>query len=136
MKLNGDADKKQATKDDPRITKIGAFLRKTNLDEMPQFINVLKGEMSIVGPRPHMLSHTKLYSSMIDKYMIRHLVQPGITGWAQITGFRGEVNEIEQMDERVKRDVWYIENWTFFFDLKIVFLTILSMFRKERKNAY
>jgi len=136
MKLNGDADKKQATRDDPRITRIGAFLRKTNLDEMPQFVNVLKGEMSIVGPRPHMLSHTELYSSLIDKYMIRHLVQPGITGWAQITGFRGEINEIGQMDERVKRDVWYIENWTFFFDLKIVFLTTLSMFRKERKNAY
>lgn len=136
MKVNGDADIKQATKDDPRITKLGAFLRKTNLDEMPQFINVLKGEMSLVGPRPHMLSHTKLYSSLIDKYMIRHLVKPGITGWAQITGFRGEVSEIGQMEERVKRDVWYIENWTFFFDLKIVFLTTLSMFKKERKNAY
>ena len=136
MKLNGDADTKQATKDDPRITKIGAFLRKTNLDEMPQFINVLRGEMSIVGPRPHMISHTKLYSSLIDKYMVRHSVKPGITGWAQITGFRGEVSEIAQMEERVKRDVWYIENWNFFFDLKIVFITTLSMFKKERENAY
>ena len=136
MKLNGDADTKQATKDDPRITKIGAFLRRTNLDEMPQFINVLIGEMSVVGPRPHMVSHTKLYSSLIDKYMVRHSVKPGITGWAQITGFRGEVSEISQMDERVKRDVWYIENWNFFFDLKIVFITTLSMFKKERENAY
>ncbi|MDR0231037.1 MAG: undecaprenyl-phosphate glucose phosphotransferase [Dysgonamonadaceae bacterium] len=136
MKLNGDADVKQATKNDPRVTKIGAFLRKTNLDEMPQFINVLRGEMSIVGPRPHMISHTKLYSSLIDKYMVRHSIKPGITGWAQINGFRGEVNEIGEMEERVKRDVWYIENWNFVFDLKIIFITTLSMFKKERKNAY
>ena len=136
MKLNSDADIKQATKGDPRNTKIGTFLRMTNLDEMPQFINVLKGEMSIVGPRPHMISHTKLYSSLIDKYMVRHSVKPGITGWAQISGFRGEISEISEMEERVKRDVWYIENWSFFFDLKIIFITALSMFKKERKNAY
>jgi len=136
MKVNEEADIKQATKEDPRVTKIGAFLRKTNLDEMPQFINVLRGEMSIVGPRPHMISQTELYSSLIDKYMVRHSVKPGITGWAQITGFRGEINEIGQMQERVKRDVWYIENWTFFFDLKIIIQTALSMFKKERKNAY
>ncbi len=136
MKINKEADTQQATKNDPRITKIGAFLRRTNLDEMPQFINVLKGDMSLVGPRPHMLSHTKLYSSLIDKYMVRHSVKPGITGWAQITGFRGEVSEITQMEERVKRDVWYIENWNFFFDLKIIILTTLSMLKKERENAY
>ena len=136
MKLNGDADTKQATKDDPRITKLGAFLRKANWDEIPQFINVLKGDMSVVGPRPHMVSHTKLYSSLIDKYMVRHSVRPGITGWAQIRGFRGEISEISQMEERVKRDVWYIENWNFFFDLKIIFITALSMFKKERENAY
>ena len=136
MRPNDEADVKQATKHDPRLTKIGAILRKTNLDEMPQFINVLKGEMSIVGPRPHMLSQTKLYSSLIDKYMVRHSVKPGITGWAQITGFRGEINEIGQMEERVKRDVWYIENWNCIFDLKIIFLTALSMLKKERKNAY
>ena len=136
MKLNPEADEKQATRDDPRITKVGDFLRRTNLDEMPQFINVLKGSMSLVGPRPHMLSHTKLYSAVIDKYMVRHSIKPGITGWAQITGFRGEINEISQMEERVKRDVWYIENWSFFFDLKIILLTTLSMFKTERKNAY
>ena len=136
MEVNGDADLKQATKEDPRVTKIGAFLRRTNLDEMPQFINVLKGDMSVVGPRPHMLNHTKLYSSLIDKFMVRHSIRPGITGWAQITGYRGEISEIEQMKERVKRDVWYIENWNFFFDLKIIFRTALSMLRKERKNAY
>ncbi|MCL2649399.1 MAG: undecaprenyl-phosphate glucose phosphotransferase [Candidatus Azobacteroides sp.] len=136
MKVNRDSDLKQATKDDFRITKIGAFLRKTNLDEMPQFFNVLKGEMSVVGPRPHMLSHTKLYSSLIDKFMVRHSIRPGITGWAQITGYRGEISEIEQMEERVKRDVWYIENWNFFFDLKIIALTALSMLKRERENAY
>jgi len=136
MRSNEDADVKQATKDDPRTTKIGAFLRKTNLDEMPQFINVLIGDMSVVGPRPHMLAHTEFYSSLIDEYMIRHSVKPGITGWAQVTGFRGEINDIGQMKERVKRDVWYIENWNFFFDLKIVILTALSMLKKERKNAY
>ncbi len=136
MRPNGEAHTKQAEKNDPRITKIGAFLRKTNLDEMPQFINVLKGEMSIVGPRPHMLNHTKEYSSLIDKYMVRHLVKPGITGWAQITGYRGEISDISQMEERVKRDVWYIENWNFFFDLKIIAMTALSMLKKERENAY
>ena len=135
MRMNEEADTKQATKNDSRITKVGAFLRRTNLDEMPQFINAFKGDMSIVGPRPHMLSHTKLYSSLIDKYMVRHSIKPGITGWAQITGFRGEVSEIQQMEERVKRDVWYIENWSFFFDLKIIFMTALSMLKKERENA-
>ena len=136
MRINAEADAKQATKNDPRLTKVGAFLRKTNLDEMPQFINVLKGEMSVAGPRPHMLSQTELYSSLIDKYMVRHSVKPGITGWAQVTGFRGEINDITQMEERVKRDVWYIENWNFVFDLKIIAMTALSMLKKERKNAY
>ncbi len=136
MRQNDEADTKQAEKNDSRLTKVGAFIRKTNIDEMPQFFNVLKGEMSIVGPRPHMLNHTKLYSSLVDKYMVRHLVKPGITGWAQITGFRGEINNISQMEERVKRDVWYIENWTFLMDLKIIALTAMSMFKRERENAY
>lgn len=135
MKVNAEADTMQAVKDDPRKTKIGNFLRKTNLDEFPQFINVLKGEMSVVGPRPHMLKHTEQYSVLIDKYMVRHLVSPGVTGWAQVTGYRGETKTLEQMEGRVKRDVWYIENWSFFLDLKIIVVTILNMCRGE-KNAY
>ncbi|WP_099462908.1 undecaprenyl-phosphate glucose phosphotransferase [Parabacteroides provencensis] len=135
MKVNREADTLQAVKDDPRKTRIGDILRKTNLDEFPQFINVIKGEMSIVGPRPHMLRHTEQYSALIDKYMVRHLVKPGVTGWAQVTGYRGETKTLEQMEGRVKRDVWYIENWTFFLDLKIIVVTILNMFKGE-KNAY
>ncbi|MDR3194679.1 MAG: undecaprenyl-phosphate glucose phosphotransferase [Tannerella sp.] len=135
MKVNEDADVMQAVKDDPRTTKIGSFLRQTNLDEFPQFVNVLLGDMSVVGPRPHMLKHTELYSQLVDKYMVRHLVKPGITGWAQIMGYRGETRTLEQMEGRVKRDVWYIENWSFFLDLKIIFVTIVNMFKGE-KNAY
>ncbi|MDR1603022.1 MAG: undecaprenyl-phosphate glucose phosphotransferase [Tannerella sp.] len=135
MKMNEDADVIQAVKDDPRTTKIGSFLRRTNLDEFPQFVNVLLGDMSVVGPRPHMLKHTELYSKLIDKYMVRHLVKPGITGWAQIMGYRGETRTLEQMEGRVKRDVWYLENWSFFLDLKIVFVTVVNMFKGE-KNAY
>jgi Undecaprenyl-phosphate glucose phosphotransferase len=135
MRVNEDADVIQAVKDDPRTTKTGSFLRRTNIDEFPQFINVLKGDMSVVGPRPHMLKHTEQYSMLIDKYMIRHLVKPGITGWSQITGYRGETRTLEQMEGRVKRDVWYLENWSFFLDLKIVVVTIINMFRGE-SNAY
>jgi len=135
MRPNKDAHLKQAAKNDPRITKIGQFLRRSNLDELPQFYNVLKGEMSVVGPRPHMLKHTELYSSIIDKYMVRHLIKPGITGWAQVNGYRGETRTIEQMEGRVRYDVWYLENWTFFLDLKIIFTTVRNMFRGE-KNAY
>ena len=135
MKVNALADTMQAIKDDPRKTRVGNFLRRTNLDEFPQFVNVLKGDMSIVGPRPHMLKHTEEYSALIDKYMVRHLVKPGVTGWAQVTGYRGETKTLEQMEGRVKRDVWYIENWTFFLDLKIIVVTVLNMFKGE-KNAY
>lgn len=135
MKMNKLADDKQAEKDDPRTTAIGRFLRRSNLDEIPQFFNVLRGEMSVVGPRPHMLKHTELYSSIIDKYMVRHLVKPGITGWAQVNGYRGETKTMEQMEGRVRKDVWYIENWTFLLDLKIVLVTVINMFRGE-KNAY
>jgi putative colanic acid biosynthesis UDP-glucose lipid carrier transferase len=135
MRVNDNADTEQAVKDDPRITKLGLFLRKTNLDEFPQFLNVLTGDMSVVGPRPHMLKHTEEYSASIDKYMIRHLVKPGITGWAQVTGYRGETRTLEQMEGRVRRDVWYIENWSFLLDLKIIVVTIFNMFRGER-NAY
>lgn len=135
MRVNKQADTLQAMKDDPRKTRVGDFLRKTNLDEFPQFINVLIGDMSVVGPRPHMLKHTEQYSALIDKYMVRHLVKPGVTGWAQVTGYRGETKTLEQMEGRVKRDVWYIENWSFFLDLKIIVVTVLNMFKGE-KNAY
>jgi len=135
MRKSSDADEKQAEKSDPRTTKIGQFLRRSNLDEIPQFYNVLKGEMSVVGPRPHMLKHTELYSSFIDKYMVRHLIKPGITGWAQVNGYRGETKTTEQMKDRVRCDVWYLENWTFILDLKIVAITILNMFKGEQ-NAY
>ncbi|MEE3484303.1 MAG: undecaprenyl-phosphate glucose phosphotransferase [Bacteroidales bacterium] len=135
MKVNKDADEVQATKHDDRVTPIGAFMRKTNLDEMPQFLNVLIGDMSIVGPRPHMLKHTQMYSQLIDKYMVRHFAKPGITGWAQVTGYRGETKELSEMEGRVKQDVWYIENWTFWLDIKIIFKTLKNMIKGE-DNAY
>lgn len=134
MKMNGNSDIQQATKGDTRITKIGKFLRKSNLDELPQIFNVLLGEMSIVGPRPHMLQHTKEYSAQIKNYLARHFVRPGITGWAQVNGYRGETKELEQMEKRVEHDIWYIENWSFFFDLKIIVKTGLNMFKGE-ENA-
>jgi putative colanic acid biosynthesis UDP-glucose lipid carrier transferase len=135
MRPNKEADRLQATADDPRVTKVGAFMRKTSIDELPQFINVLKNDMSVVGPRPHMLKHTELYSSIIDKFMVRHLVKPGITGWAQVTGYRGETKTVEEMEGRVVRDVWYLENWTFFLDLKIIFTTMANVFKGEQ-NAF
>ncbi len=135
MKVNKDADKIQATKDDPRKYPFGDFMRKTNIDEIPQFINVWKGEMSMVGPRPHMLLHTEEYSKLINRFMVRHLAKPGITGLAQVTGFRGETKYIDQMEGRVKKDIEYIENWTFFLDIKIMIKTITNMFGEE-KNAY
>ena len=135
MKVNSQADSMQATKDDPRKTRIGNFLRKTSIDELPQFINVLKGDMSVVGPRPHMLKHTAEYSALIDKYMVRHLVKPGITGWAQVNGFRGQTEELWQMEGRVAHDVWYIEHWTFFLDMKIIVRTVTNALKGE-KNAF
>ncbi|MDD6210930.1 MAG: undecaprenyl-phosphate glucose phosphotransferase [Bacteroidales bacterium] len=135
MRVNSEADSLQAQEDDPRKTKLGDFLRRTNLDELPQFWNVLVGDMSVVGPRPHMLKHTDLYSAIIDKYMVRHLVKPGITGWAQVNGYRGETRTVERMEKRVECDVWYIENWSFILDVKIIFVTVLNMFRGEH-NAY
>ncbi|MFV0330388.1 MAG: undecaprenyl-phosphate glucose phosphotransferase [Dysgonomonas sp.] len=135
MRPNREADNLQATAGDPRITKVGAFMRKTSIDELPQFMNVFKNDMSVVGPRPHMLKHTELYSSIIDKFMVRHLVKPGITGWAQVTGFRGETKTVEEMEGRVVRDVWYLENWTFFLDLKVIYLTIVNVFKGDQ-NAF
>lgn len=135
MHVNENADKLQATKDDPRKFPFGNFMRKTNIDELPQFWNVLIGNMSVVGPRPHMLAHTDMYSQSIGEYMVRHFVKPGITGWAQVTGFRGETKELWQMEERVRRDIWYIENWTIWLDLRIVWMTVKSMFKHD-ENAY
>ncbi len=135
MKMNDESDQKQAVKGDDRNTPFGDFLRRSSLDEIPQFFNVLKGDMSVVGPRPHMLKHTEMYSFIIDKYMVRHLVKPGITGWAQINGCRGETDTVDKMEERVKKDVWYIENWSFFLDLKIIFVTMINMIKGD-KNAY
>ena len=133
MKVNQDADKLQCTKNDPRKTKFGNFLRRSNLDETPQFINVLLGHMSVVGPRPHMVKHTEEYSNLIDKYMVRHFVKPGITGWSQVTGFRGETKELCQMEGRVKGDIWYIEHWSFWLDLVIIYKTIANVFKGEEK---
>jgi len=134
MSMSEDADLKQATAHDARITPIGRFLRKTNLDEFPQFFNVLFGQMSIVGPRPHMLRHTEQYSKLIDYYKVRHYVKPGITGWAQVNGYRGETDELWKMEKRVEYDMKYLNNWTFWMDLKIVFMTVFS--RKAFNNAY
>ena len=116
-----------------RITRIGKFIRKTSIDELPQFYNVFKGEMSVVGPRPHMLSYTELYAKTVNKYMVRHFVKPGITGLAQVKGFRGEVEKQNDIENRVKMDIFYIENWSFLLDLKIVFLTIINVFKGEEK---
>jgi putative colanic acid biosynthesis UDP-glucose lipid carrier transferase len=134
MRVNNLSDELQATKNDVRITPIGKFLRRSNLDELPQFFNVLAGDMSVVGPRPHMLKHTKDYSALINSFLVRHLVRPGITGWAQVCGFRGETINIEQMEKRVEYDIWYIENWSFLLDLKIVYLTVRNMLNGN-KNA-
>lgn len=135
MRVNDEADKKQATVDDPRKTKFGDFLRRSNIDELPQFINVFKGEMSIVGPRPHMLAHTETYARLIDKYMVRHFIKPGVTGWAQTHGFRGETKELSQMEGRVQADIWYMEHWTILLDLYIIYKTIANVIVGER-NAY
>jgi len=124
----------QAIKKDPRITKLGAFLRRTSLDELPQFYNVLQGRMSIVGPRPHAVAHNEHYKEIVDQYMLRHKVKPGITGWAQVNGWRGETDTLEKMQKRVEFDLFYIENWSLWFDLKIIFLTIFKGF--VNKNAY
>lgn len=135
MHVNKEADLKQALKDDPRKFPFGNLMRKTSIDELPQFWNVLKGDMSIVGPRPHMLAHTEMYAQLIKKYMVRHFVKPGITGWAQVKGYRGETKELWQMEGRVRRDIWYMENWSVWLDIRIVWLTFKSLFRHD-ENAY
>lgn len=135
MTVNDNANTVQATRGDARITKIGAFLRRSSLDEFPQFLNVLMGDMSIVGPRPHMLKHTADYSKIIDEYMIRQFLKPGITGWAQVNGFRGETKTLDQMKKRVEYDLWYMENWSMWLDMKIMFLTVFNTIKGE-ENAF
>ncbi|RDV13763.1 undecaprenyl-phosphate glucose phosphotransferase [Pontibacter diazotrophicus] len=134
MHVNNQTEQ-QATKHDPRVTRVGRFLRKTNLDELPQFFNVLLGDMSVVGPRPNLVSQLDQYSKVISKYKMRHFVTPGITGYAQVSGFRGETKELKLMEKRIEYDVRYMENWSFMMDMKIIFLTIWNMIKGE-KNAY
>jgi putative colanic acid biosynthesis UDP-glucose lipid carrier transferase len=131
MVVNDQSDRQQASRNDNRITRIGAFLRRTSLDEFPQFFNVLRGDMSVVGPRPHMLKHTDDYSRLLDKFMVRQFVKPGITGWAQVNGFRGETKNLYQMEERVEHDIWYMENWSLWLDVRIIFMTIYNVVRGE-----
>jgi putative colanic acid biosynthesis UDP-glucose lipid carrier transferase len=135
MSVNNESDFIQAKVGDQRITKVGAFLRRTSLDELPQFFNVLWGNMSIVGPRPHMLKHTEQYSEIIDHYMRRHFIKPGISGLAQIKGYRGETSDPALMERRIKMDIFYMENWSFLLDIKIVLLTVVNIFKGE-KNAF
>lgn len=135
LRVNKEADSKQVTLNDVRITRLGRFLRKTNLDELPQFFNVLIGNMSVVGPRPHMLRHTEDYSRVLNEYMIRHFVKPGVTGWAQVNGFRGEIKIKDQLRKRIEHDIWYLENWRLWLDLRIVFLTVYVTIKGD-KNAY
>ncbi len=134
MYVNREADILQATDNDPRITPVGHFLRRSSLDEIPQFVNVLKGDMSVVGPRPHMILHTRNYSAIIDGYMDRHLVKPGITGWAQVHGFRGPTEEMWKMEQRVRYDLWYVHNWSLGLDAKILLRTFINAICGE-KNA-
>lgn len=131
MHVNDEADLKQATEDDPRKFPFGAYMRRHNIDELPQYWNVLKGDMSVVGPRPHMLRHTEIYSQQINDYMMRHAVKPGITGWAQITGFCGETKDLADMEERVRRDLWYIQNWSLRLDIRIVQTTAKTILSRQ-----
>lgn len=135
MRVNADADKLQATADDPRKTRFGDFLRRTSIDELPQFINVLKGDMSIIGPRPHMELHTEIYTKLVDEYLVRHMVKPGLTGWAQVNGCRGETKTTEAMADRVRYDIWYIENWSVGLDFKVFFMTVAQILGGD-KQAY
>ena len=132
MKFNITTEK-EASRNDPRITKMGKFIRKTSIDELPQFLNVLLGDMSVVGPRPHLWSQNKAYGNRIKRYMVRHYVKPGITGLAQVKGFRGEIENDEDMINRIKQDVFYIENWSILLDIKIIFQTVINIFKGEEK---
>ena len=133
MGMNNEAHKIQATKGDMRVTRIGKFIRKTSIDELPQFINVLVGDMSVVGPRPHMTSQSIKYAQVVDKYFIRNLVKPGITGLAQVRGLRGEIETNSDMNNRVRMDLFYINNWSFVLDIKIIVQTVFNAIRGEEK---
>ena len=133
MKFNEESSKVHATKNDRRVTKTGAFLRKTSMDELPQFFNVLLGDMSVVGPRPHLESLSLEYQKDVDDYLKRHIVKPGITGLAQISGYRGEIKKKSDIKNRVRLDIFYIENWSFFLDIKIILQTVLNVFKGEEK---
>jgi putative colanic acid biosynthesis UDP-glucose lipid carrier transferase len=133
MRVNAAANEQQAIKRDARITRVGNFLRRTSLDEMPQFLNVLMGHMSVVGPRPHMVKHTDQYSKLIGQYMVRQFLKPGITGWAQINGFRGETQTVEKMEKRVEHDLWYLENWSLWLDFKIICLTAFGVIKGDKE---
>ncbi len=135
LTVHTEAHMSQVTMNDARVTRFGHFLRKTNLDELPQFINVLIGNMSVAGPRPHMLIHTNKYSKIMDEYMIRHFLKPGITGWAQVNGYRGEIRDDDQLRNRINHDIWYMENWNLWLDMKIICLTIYTTLKGD-KNAY
>ncbi|MCO6500410.1 MAG: exopolysaccharide biosynthesis polyprenyl glycosylphosphotransferase [Vicingus serpentipes] len=132
MYVNGQSDEKQSTLNDERITPLGHFLRNTSLDELPQFFNVILGNMSVVGPRPHMLKHTEDFTKELETFMVRHKIKPGITGLAQTKGYRGETQDFEQKKNRIKMDVFYIKNWSFIFDLAIIVNTVLDIFRNTK----
>jgi len=136
MVVNKKSDQLQATKKDERVTPFGVFMRRTSIDELPQFFNVFLNQMSLVGPRPHMLKHTDEYRLLVDKFMVRHFAKPGVTGWAQTNGFRGETKTVKDMENRAEADIWYIENWSFLLDVKIVFNTIIGMFYNKDENAF
>lgn len=133
MRVNSESDSLVASPDDSRITRIGAWLRRTSMDELPQFFNVLRGDMSVVGPRPHMLSETRLYREHIERFMLRHSVKPGITGWAQIRGLRGGTLDADIMRRRVEHDVWYISHWTPLLDLKILWITFVNILKGDQR---
>jgi putative colanic acid biosynthesis UDP-glucose lipid carrier transferase len=133
MTENKHSNSKMATKNDQRITRVGKFIRKTSIDELPQFINVFLGEMSVVGPRPHMELHTEDYEISVDKYLVRHFVKPGITGLAQIKGYRGEIMEKSDIHNRIKLDIFYVEKWSLWLDIKIIIKTVTNVFKGEEK---
>lgn len=134
LRVNAQANSKQVTKDDNRITWLGKFMRKSNIDELPQFFNVFMGDMSVVGPRPHMLKHTTDFNNIYKQYMIRHFIKPGVTGWAQVNGYRGIISENKYLVKRVEFDIWYMENWSIWLDMKIIFLTVFNTIKGD-ENA-